>query len=146
MVASDIAWESYLSNKNGTKSSWNTLISWHLINGYLFSTPDIFIMGLPVDSSAPLSEIEDPTNSFLKKNIDAWYISVAALTPDTSLSRFFIFEPYYLPKIGFYRRNKFRWHNASFVKKARKHNHLPTTGDNNEPKITRPTTSSSPLS
>lgn len=78
----------------------------HLHNGYVFNTPDIFVMGRPVVSSENASDIIDPWIVFPVEQCDAWLVYLAAGRMDVLLSMF----PYSLPKIGFERKNKLRFY------------------------------------
>ena len=44
----------------------------HLTNGYVFSTPDYFIMGRPVVRSAPSTHNLDPFVSYNRSESHAW--------------------------------------------------------------------------
>ena len=79
---------------------------WHLQNGYVFSTPDYFIMGRPVDVSAPDSMQLDPSVKFNAPN--GWLVWLAA----GEIACFNDIAPYRLPFIGFQRRNRLRWYKA----------------------------------
>ena len=78
---------------------------WHLQNGYVFSTPEYFIMGRPVKKDAPEWLLLRPDKK-IEGTCDAWLVWLAAgrldVLPDVM--------PYWLPWIGFQRRNKLRWY------------------------------------
>lgn len=78
----------------------------HLINGYVFSTPELFLMGRAVDSSAPYEVVTDPWQVFARERCDAWlcYLAAGDLTQMPGLI------PYELPKIGFERGNILRYY------------------------------------
>jgi hypothetical protein len=71
-------------------------LGWYLLNGYVFNTPDQFLMFKPIDSS--LGE-----KSWFPANPDAWYVHYAA--GKHSLFWFINKAPYELPKIA-WMRNK----------------------------------------
>ena len=50
----------------------------HLLNGYVFSTPTMFIMGRAVDRLAPRELIVDPWHTFPEADRNAWLIYLAA--------------------------------------------------------------------
>ena len=78
----------------------------HLLYGYVFSTPDLFMMGRAVDKNAPEEEIKDPAFVFERPN--AWLVHLAA-GGDGPLS-FLEHEPYCLPFIGWEKRNILRFY------------------------------------
>lgn len=76
----------------------------HLLNGYVFSTPEVFVMGRPVDSAARPALIVDPSVRF--DDPDAWLVYLLA----GNLREALRFIPYPLPKIGLERGNILRFH------------------------------------
>jgi hypothetical protein len=78
----------------------------HLFNGYVFNTPDLFVMGRAVDSSAEQSAIVNPWHTFAREQCDAWLVYLAA----GDLRQLITLFPYPLPKIGFERINKLRFY------------------------------------
>lgn len=46
----------------------------HLDCGFVFSTPDFFVMGRPVRKYAPLEQILDVTHHFDPATCDTWYV------------------------------------------------------------------------
>lgn len=77
---------------------------WHLIGGYVFSTPEYFIMGRAVDREAPEHLLLDVKNCFGAPN--AWLVWLGA----GDMSKLPEVMPYWLPWIGFQRRNRLRWY------------------------------------
>jgi hypothetical protein len=78
----------------------------HLLNGYVHSTPEAFVMTRPVLSTAPEAEVLDPWHTFPREQCDAWLIWLAAGRVSTLLHLF----PYDLPLIGWQKRNRLRFH------------------------------------
>lgn len=78
----------------------------HLFNGYVFNTPDLFVMGRAVDSSAERAVIVNPWHTFDAEQCDAWLVYLAA----GDLRKLIELFPYPLPKIGFERINKMRFY------------------------------------
>lgn len=78
----------------------------HLINGYVFSTPELFVMGRAVDSSAPYALVTDPWHVFPPECCDAWLCYLAA----GDLRKMPDVIPYELAKIGFERKNILRYY------------------------------------
>ncbi len=80
----------------------------HLLGGYVFSSPDLFLMGRPIDSDAPYEQITDPCYKFDRCN--SWLVYLAVCRRTSFLDKLFRYEPYPLPFIGFERRNKLRFY------------------------------------
>lgn len=83
----------------------------HLLNGYVFSTPDLFVMGRAVDSSAPYELVTNPWHVFEPAKCDAWLCYLAA----GDLRKMPAVIPYELPKIGFERKNVLRYYPVSVL-------------------------------
>jgi len=77
----------------------------HLLNGYVFSTPQAFAMGRAVNSKADEALILDPWHSFKSEDCDAWLIWLAAGDLPSLLHCF----PHPLPLIGYQMRNILRF-------------------------------------
>lgn len=84
----------------------------HLSHGYVFSTPESFIIGRPVSRLARSDEITNPAHIFTDP--DAWLVYLAS---GNSLRVFFRYEPFPLPWIGWERNNKLRWYRTEAIKK-----------------------------
>lgn len=78
----------------------------HLLHGYVHSTPQAFVMARPVDSRAEEALILDPWHAFPRAQQDAWLIWLAA----GDLAPFLRLFPYELPRLGWQKRNRLRWH------------------------------------
>ena len=81
----------------------------HLSNGYVHSTPEVFVMGRPVWSQATYSEITNPGHRFMGP--DAWWVYAAA----GDLSQVAALLPYYLPLVGWERLNVPRFYDLNRV-------------------------------
>lgn len=46
----------------------------HKCNGFLFSTPDFYVMGRPVMKYSPVERILDVTHRFDTEMCDSWYV------------------------------------------------------------------------
>ncbi len=75
----------------------------HLLNGYVFSTPEFFAMGRVVRSDAPAEEVVDPWVRF--EEGDAWMAYLMA----GDLGRALAAVPFGLPRIGWERGNVLRF-------------------------------------
>lgn len=83
----------------------------HLLHGFVFSTPDSFIMGRPVYRGGRYEEITNPAFRF--QLCDCWLVYLAA---GNSLRIFFQYEPYPLPWIGWERNNKLRFYKTERIR------------------------------
>lgn len=63
---------------DGARGSFRDDLEAHLLNGYVFSTPEFFVMGRPVERAAPEIFILDPWHVFRPADCDAWLIYLAA--------------------------------------------------------------------
>jgi len=97
----------------------------HLIGGYVFSTPDLFVMGRAVNSKATYEEITDPNFCFEREDCNAWWVHAGAVRGtdnnlrkaiyENVLSDFLRFEPHPLPLIGFERDNRPRFYKREIL-------------------------------
>jgi hypothetical protein len=76
----------------------------HLLNGYVFSTPEGFVMARPVSILANEALILDPWHKF--ETPDAWLIWLGA----GNLSPFLDMFPFPLPFLGWQKRNRLRFY------------------------------------
>jgi len=92
----------------------------HLAHGFVFVTPDVFLMGRPVIKNAPKDQILSPWIQF--QNPDCWHVWLAA--GRGSLQALTKLEPYPLPwfswerdnHLHFYRRDSLLrriWHSTN---------------------------------
>ena len=84
-------------------------------NGYVFITPDTFLLGKAVDSKSE----EHPMNQWNVKNPDAWYVHMSV----GKVHDFFKFIPYKLPLIGWMRETKkqaIRWYDFDRIIRRKK--------------------------
>lgn len=84
----------------------------HMRNGYVFVTPDVFIMGRPVLKDAPYSLITNPEIVFEKP--DCWLVYLGA----GKLDLFFKYMPYFLPWMAWERKNKLRYKETAHVERV----------------------------
>lgn len=85
----------------------------HLRAGFVFSTPDYFIMGRAVWSKAPAHLILDPRNPFVREVCDCWMIYLAA----GDMTKAWEIMPWPLPLFSFERRNELRFYKAADMKR-----------------------------
>lgn len=85
----------------------------HLSNGYVHATPDFFVMGRAVLSTATDEEIVNPAITFTEP--DCWHVYLCA----GCWQKAFMVMPYFLPLISWERNNKLRkWATAKILDKA----------------------------
>ena len=53
---------------------WEWWVDWHYQHGFVYATPDFFIMGKPVRKDAPSDWLEDPEYVVTRGEANAWYI------------------------------------------------------------------------
>lgn len=87
------------------KRDFFTDLHGHLIGGYVFVTPTMFVMGRPVAKDAPYEQVTDPSYRF--EAPDAWLVYLAS---GNGLKEFFRHEPFILPFIGWERDNRLRFY------------------------------------
>lgn len=75
-------------------------LSAHLVNGYVLSSPDCFVMGRPIDLRSPREVVLNPWFAFPPENVNAWLVWAAAGTVREILA----FLPYELPYLVWQRR------------------------------------------
>lgn len=85
----------------------------HLRNGFVFSTPDFFIMGRHVFSKAPVSLIVDPANHFHRDVCDCWHIYLFA----GNIAKAFAIEPWPLSLFSMERKNELRFVPADSIRR-----------------------------
>ena len=76
----------------------------HLKHGYVFSTPEAFMMIRPVRTDSDYEKITDPEYNY--EEPDAWLVYLAA----GDLKMLWKYEPWPLPMIGFERENEIRFY------------------------------------
>lgn len=86
------------------RRSFSEDLELHLRYGYVYSTPNSFIMGRAVDRYADSECIVDPSVVFDHPN--AWLVYLAA----GDMSEFFLRQPFFLPWVGWERENKLRFY------------------------------------
>lgn len=95
---------------------FETDLAAHLLRSYVFATPEMFVMGRPVISTAAPELIVDPVHSFPTKLCDCWHVYLAGIDGAAGFRDLFRFLPYALPLISFERRNRLRFHSWERMK------------------------------
>jgi hypothetical protein len=113
----------YLSEPS--RNSFQDDLAAHLLQGYVFSTPSLFMMGRAVNSKATYEEITDPNYSFEREDCNAWWVHAGAVRGTDNdlreacfqnvIADFLRFEPHPLPLIGFERNNRPRFYKREIL-------------------------------
>lgn len=61
-----------------TEQSFAWYVDWHLKHGFVFSTPEFFVLGRPVLRAAGEARICEPTHLFNPDDCDCWYLHALA--------------------------------------------------------------------
>lgn len=64
--------------KQGAEEPFANYVIEHAKSGFVYSTPDFFVMGRPVLRSAAPELIRDARHVFRREECDAWFIHAAA--------------------------------------------------------------------
>jgi len=83
--------EKYTNHPQPQTFDW--YIRWHCMHGFVYSTPDFFLMGRPVVRDAPAIRITEPTYLFNPSDCDCWFIHAMAGNIRGAIGM----EPYELP-------------------------------------------------
>lgn len=78
----------------------------HLVGGFVFSTPDFFVMGRGVNSKADPRLIVNPAVSFGRELQDAWHVYLMA----GNMAKAWDILPYPLPMFSLERKNELRFY------------------------------------
>lgn len=87
---------------SGCEWSFPAFVEAHAFSGFVFITPDAFLMGRPVNRDWSKRDIMDPT--LFSSSPDCWHCSLFA----GDLARIPALVPYPLPFVSFTRRGKLR--------------------------------------
>lgn len=85
----------------------------HLLNGFVFSTPEFFIMGRAIERSAAHALIVNPAHRFQAELCDCWHIYLMS----GSMVKAWSIIPWQLPWFSFERKNELRFHHASVIRR-----------------------------
>lgn len=103
-------------------------LEWHLVNGFVFSTPDFFVMGRPVVSEADHALIVGQ-HRFPAVICDCWHVYLHA----GNMAKAWSMLPWELPLVSFERNNVLRVHRLTSIRhfchaKHHEKHPSPTTG------------------
>lgn len=87
--------QTYLDRPEAHPLEW--YLHWHLEHGYVFCTPDFFVMGFPVNKHR-LGNDEHPFDCY-KPDGDCWYVFAMA----GNMAKAWSIMPWPLPFIGWHR-------------------------------------------
>lgn len=85
----------------------------HLLAGFVFSTPEFFIMGRPVIKGSNRDWIVNPEYRFARKDCDCWHVYLMAGNPSAAWS----IMPWPLPWFSFERRNDLRFYESPRIQR-----------------------------
>ena len=85
----------------------------HLAHGFVFSTPEFFIMGRPVDKRGDPAKIVDPTVQWPKEQCNCWHVYLMAGDPTKAWS----IMPWPLGWFSFERNNDLRFYVAERIRR-----------------------------
>ena len=91
----------------------------HLLHGYVYSTPEAFVMGRPVKKDAPREDIVNPWITFTDP--DCWHLYLFA----GPFHAAFAAPPYQLPWVSFERKNHLRFYKWDDIERKCTKNHSP---------------------
>ena len=83
----------------------------HLLNGFVFSRPDFFIMGRPVIKAADPALIVDPWHKFPSAECDCWHIYLFS----GNMVRAWAIMPWPLPWFCWERKNELRFYSVEAI-------------------------------
>jgi hypothetical protein len=84
----------------------------HLLTGFVYSTPDYFIMGRPVDRFGDPEKIIDPTYPFPREQWNCWHIYGMAGDIKLCWSR----EPIVFPWVSWEKRNRLKFYPMATIR------------------------------
>lgn len=88
----------------------------HLVNGYVVSSPDVFILARPVDRTAPSELLTNPAYTF--QDPDAWFIYLMA----GDVFSCWHYYPIHYNWVGWQRRgNEIRFYPMEQIKRKAQH-------------------------
>lgn len=95
------------------KRSFEEDMRLHMLGGFVFSRPDLFIMGRPVVSLAEAGRIVDPAYHFEWGLCDCWHVHLCA----GNIVRAFALMPWPLPLVSFERKNDLRFYAMASIER-----------------------------
>ena len=93
-------------------------ITAYSINGYVFITPETFLLGKAVNSKSDTK----PQDQWNVKNPDAWYVHMAVTKVKLGIKEFISRIPHPLPLVGWSRATKdqpIRWYDFDKIKRRK---------------------------
>lgn len=81
------------------QQSFAWYVQWHFVHGFVFATPEFFIMGRHVRKDAGEQAVCEPTSLFSKDESDTWYLHAAS----GDMQKAWSILPWALPWIAFER-------------------------------------------
>lgn len=97
------------------RSFWDDM-TLHLMSGFVYSTPDFFVMGRPVLSTALPMFVVDPRVKYERHQADCWHVYLMA----GDMRKAWDILPWEYPLISFERLNKLRFYDLAEVRRLSK--------------------------
>ena len=104
--------EYYLSGNPENLGAFYWDVDQHVMHGYVYSTPEYFMLLRPVDRYATESRISDPSYVFTPESCNCWFVMMMA----GDLRRCFVNQPYYLPFCGYAYKDRLRFYKTDTIK------------------------------
>lgn len=87
-------------------------LEFHLLNGFVFSRPDFFVMGRPVVRSAP-ADIITGHHRFHSSDCDTWHVYLVA----GNMARMWDMLPWELPFVSIERGNVLKFYRLASIRR-----------------------------
>jgi len=99
--------------REGCARSFREDLELHLLNGFVFSTPEFFAMGRPVVKGADKALIVNPAELFPDAACDCWHVYLFS----GAMTQAFNVIPWELPWFSFERGNELRFYPVSSIRR-----------------------------
>jgi len=99
-------------DREDTFRSFKDDLDLHLLNGYVISTPELFVMARPVPRIAARNAICDPAVTWPTYYCSCWHVHIYA----GKLPLLFTLLPYELPYGSFQKRDRLRFYTLNQLK------------------------------
>lgn len=107
--------------REGCARTFREDLELHLLNGFVFSTPEFFAMGRAVVKSANPRVLVDPAHVFPAAECDCWHVYLFA----GRMHRAFEIIPWELPWFSFERGNELRFYPVSSIRRLSGQSSIP---------------------
>jgi hypothetical protein len=94
----------YADGKSPRTFEWDLIL--HFEHGFVFSGPDYFLMGRPVNSASPVAYVLNPEVNWPREECDCWHVWLSICPNIETLRRLM---PWPLPLVSFERGGQVRF-------------------------------------